>query len=212
MNLSQSSENLEEEKEPQLPKIPNREKQKEYARMNRRRKKEYVKELESKIKTLEEELERVNYELWKTKNESVSLASGLKTSAMDVLKAQRFLRDKIKSTDYGEDPNTNFDELKEIIESVLPKGEVRIYQHKHHFRVIMDGIFINPERLLIFFSQNISNQSKKAYKQLLKDNKPKALEKLQKGDFTEGDKAMYEAGLSPDFRKQVKIHSKEMNK
>jgi len=54
--------------------------------------------------------------------------------------------------------------------------------------------------MLIYICQNLSNESDKSYKQLFRDLKPKAWERLKSGTFKEGDQLMYDAKLSPYFR------------
>ena len=74
-----------------------RERQKEYSRKNRRRQKEHVKVLEKKVYTLEAEVQRLNYELWAMKNENVALASGLKSTATELIQTEVLISERLRS-------------------------------------------------------------------------------------------------------------------
>ena len=141
-------------------------KQKDYSKESRRRTKQYIKELEAKVECLEEEVQRINYELWKIKNDALALASGLKPTATEILGIEKEIRKILTSKDPKVLEKVKKSEFKEMVNSVATNSKPRINQIKHHFRAIIDSLLNAPERMLVFISQKPSKISKQEYAQV----------------------------------------------
>mmetsp|Transcript_12275 Transcript_12275/g.10877 ORF Transcript_12275/g.10877 Transcript_12275/m.10877 type:complete len:326 (+) Transcript_12275:22-999(+) len=176
--------------------------QKEYSKENRRRKKQYVKELEEKCEKLEKVVDKLNYELWEMKNSNLAFASGLTPDATDMKKKEGELRAFVRNAREKQIP-IKLEDITEAIHTISPAGDGRIQQLKYHFKAIIECIFMKPETLVFHIAHNVSDIPKKAYSQLLKDPKPKALDKLLTKGFSEGDKELYHAQMSPEFREKI---------
>ena len=59
-----------------------------------------------------------------------------------------------------------FEETKDNSKRMFPKKEARMDQPNHHFRMMMDALFTNPEKILMYICQNMSSQSSKDYQQV----------------------------------------------
>ena len=140
--------------------------QKEYSKINRKRKKNYFEHLEHKVKFLESEVERLNCELWKAKREKISENSGFHFASTELFDAEEIIKDRIKSMETGPFRNLLFSDMKEMVNETLLKEESRLNQFNYHFDLAMESLLMNPEKLLIYISQNLSDEPNKDYAQV----------------------------------------------
>ena len=143
-----------------------RSRQKEYSRLNRRRKKEYFKKLEEKVKSLEEEVKRLNIELWKERNQAKTINTDFIPAATEIITSEAIIRDTVMQKNEETIDKFFQEDLKQIVERTLPKEEGWLNQLKYHFDAITESIFMSPHKAIFFISQNLSGKSSHSYKQV----------------------------------------------
>ena len=140
--------------------------QKEYSRINRRRKKKYFQELEQKVQVLEDEVKRLNHELWKERNHKTVANSGFVPAATQLVDSEAIIRDAIIQRNEENIEHVFREDLKQVIERTLPKGDDWLRQLKYHFDAISESIFLSPHKLIFFICQNLSKKSSHSYEQV----------------------------------------------
>lgn len=96
-----------------------------YALQNRRRKKEYVKELEDKVEELESKILSLNDELSVYKNKMLSLASGGDIHFTDFENYREVFRNKVENLTSKTEAKEGFKKFEEIKDSFGPMGTAR---------------------------------------------------------------------------------------
>lgn len=178
----------------------------EICRESRRRKKQYVVELENKVDYLEEKVGYLNEEIGNMKKKMFMMASGLEVTFKDYMDNYKELSTRIIAHKYLNEDNKGsdfFDVIKHFEEETRPQG----IMHTKIFRSLMKNIFehIVPDfgKLFVSFSSNISDASSSQYSKLFEMTKQTALAKLREPMFNEIDKILYETDVSADLREHL---------
>ena len=122
------------------PKEKRKKNSKIYAKENRRRKKEYIKELENKVALLEQTVEKLNYEIWNLKKDAyINKNEDDKSGNFDFLEMESMLRERIKNSSQLE---TDFktEQFQDILNNVLPNGQARKNLLNFNFRMMFDNV------------------------------------------------------------------------
>ena len=133
-----------------------RERQKEYSRANRLRKKEYYKKLEEQVKFLQSEVERLKAELSKTKTAKKSSDFSYNPISFEMVDSEIVMGEKLRSTETESFKGFYEKEMKEMAAKILPNSKARLNDISHCFNTTFKSLFLSPEKLLIYICNNIS--------------------------------------------------------
>lgn len=123
------------------PETLKKERNKEYSRINRRKKKEYVKILENKVNELENKVQQLTEQLKIEKSKVFALRTGYERDYEDMKETQAYFDTEF--LDYLEtcqDCEKGREKMKQLCELHGPGGEDRQKMIKQRFKSIIDNI------------------------------------------------------------------------
>ncbi|CAI2375090.1 unnamed protein product [Moneuplotes crassus] len=189
------------------PSASRREKNKFYAMQNRRRKKEYIKELESKVETLQQKVADLNDKLDMYKNKMFSIACGGEAHFTDFESLRETWRYKIEDLVNSKEQKDHFKTFEEIKDSFGPMGTARRLMLKKCFRTVIENLVPDHIKLVMFLAPKLSSISDEEYDKLFALPKPAALHKLKTEAFSDADKSLYDIGIRGNLRKVFTMRS-----
>ena len=191
------------------PKSLRKERNKEYSRINRKRKKEYVSVLESRVSELEDKVTSLSEQLLHYKNKVAALTSG-------------YERDYSESSTYFDNdfieflrtasPKDGGARFKEVCSVYGPNGEDRIKLLKFHFKHIIDILLPDSLRCFMALLREESKATDEEYDQITKMNRISAISELHDPKFSLSDKVFYEIGVCTTSRNGMMKHCPAVQK
>jgi len=178
-----------------------------YAMQNRRRKKEYVKELEEKVQNLENTIVDLNNEIAVYKHKMFSIAWGGEAHFTDFESLREAWRYRIEEMTQNKEKENGFKQFEEVKDAFGPMGSARRLMIKKWFRTIIENLVPNHIKLVMSIAPNLSTIEDEEYDKLFSLPKPAAYHKLKTEEYTEADKTIYEIGIRGNLRKAFRIRS-----
>jgi len=165
---------------------------KEYSRRNRRKKKEYVKELELKVEELQKKVEVLTDQIFKYRQKLNLIVIGGENDYNDFKDTGEYIKTGFK--DLLE--NWNDDKWQEkydnLVEKFGPTGEFRQSLIKNSIKSVIYNILPDGMKyLMLLTSHSTKKITAKMYERLLKMSKPSALDQLKGDKYEEADRILY---------------------
>lgn len=183
-----------------------------YCRENRRKKKEYVNELESKIDFLEGEIVRLNNQIDKYRHKLNIVVIGEEKDFGEYTELQECRRQNaIKSLEEGRDKEELKKNISDFAKFAGCVSNDRQRLIKAAFRVVIDNLVPNRVRVLLNLT-NVQNElDLAAVKRLFRMNKQQFEVEMKDPRYCEIDRLHYYMGLDAEAHYKVRKTCKEFD-
>lgn len=181
-----------------------------YSRRNRRKKKEYVKQLENKILALEQKVEKLTDQLYQYKIKVNAMVIGDENDFKDYTDYLIYLKTDFKDLWETWKDGSWREKYQKVIEVLGPTGKWRQALIKNSFQSIIDNALPDGFKYIMQLASKLTGKAtKKQYSKLFKMSNESALEALKSEEFDEADRILFHNNSSTKVREFLFAHQKK---
>ena len=185
----------------------NKEMNKVYSRRNRRKKKQYIKQLEDKITQLETKVESLTDQIYHYKLKVNSMLIGDEDDFKEFKECLEYAKTDFKKKLETCKDDSWRDDYQKVIDTLGPTGKRRQAVINNAFNAVIENIVPDGMKYLMYLCGGYHRRAEmKDYEKLLKLSKESALDILKTDMYDPADQILYENGSSVTVRMFLENH------